>query len=65
MTRKYKICVRDECWDVNMVIEFAHTRDYQEMKLALGLTIEYLMRASHHYMKEHKDCTQFVYIWEE
>lgn len=65
MTRKYKICVRDESLDVNIVMELGHTRDYQEMKRVLGLTIGYLKRASHHYMKEHKDCTQFVYIWEE
>lgn len=64
-TRKYKICVRDERLDVNMVMELGHTRDYQEMKRLFGYNTLYLLKATEHYMKEHEDCTQYVYIWEE
>lgn len=65
MTRKYKICVRDQSLDVNMVMEVGHVKNFEEMKQALGLTVGYLKRAAQHYVKDHKDCTQFVYIWEE
>lgn len=64
-SRKYKICVRDQRLDVHMVMETGRIRDFEDMKQALGLTILYLCKATHHYVKRHDDCTQFVYIWEE